>query len=386
MASITLERVSKRFPDGTLAVADVDLHVEEGEFVVLVGPSGSGKTTALRIVAGLEDATSGCVRIGDRVVNDLEPRDRDLAMVFQSYALYPHMDVESNMGFALRMQGVPKAQIRARTRAAAELLGISDLLAKRPRQLSGGQRQRVALGRAVVRQPQAFLMDEPLSNLDAKLRVDMRAYLARLHEELGTTTLYVTHDQVEAMTMGDRVAVMRDARMVQVDRPQALYTDPIDAFVAGFIGSPAMNLIVGRISDENGLALELGANRVPLSDDVLVARPALRAYAGREVIVGIRPETFAVSNNGHDPTLVLPVVMTEALGSDKLVHLDLDAPPSRETAEGAAGPGGLAAGHSMITARLDPAVVAVPGNALALIVDPALLHFFDRETELAIRG
>jgi multiple sugar transport system ATP-binding protein len=386
VASITLENVSKRFPDGTDAVVDVNLHVEEGEFIVLVGPSGSGKTTALRIVAGLEDASAGRVLIGDRVVNDVEPRDRDLAMVFQSYALYPHKTVEENMGFALRMQRVPKLEIRERTRAAAELLGIADLLAKRPRQLSGGQRQRVALGRAIVRQPQAFLMDEPLSNLDAKLRVDMRAYLARLHDELRTTTLYVTHDQVEAMTLGDRVAVMRDGRVVQVDEPGALYGRPADVFVASFMGSPAMNLVVGRIGDGDQLALELGSARLPLPDALLAERPALRSYAGREVVVGIRPETIVVSDNGHPPTLERPVLMTEALGSDILVHLDFDAPPPASASDGAAGPIGIDPGHTVIKARLAPAAIAVPGRRLPLVLDPAQLHFFDRTTGRAVRA
>ena len=386
MASITLENVSKRFPDGTDAVVDVNLHVEEGEFIVLVGPSGSGKTTALRIVAGLEDASAGRVLIGDRVVNDVEPRDRDLAMVFQSYALYPHKTVEENMGFALRMQRVPKLEIRERTRAAAELLGIADLLAKRPRQLSGGQRQRVALGRAIVRQPQAFLMDEPLSNLDAKLRVDMRAYLARLHDELRTTTLYVTHDQVEAMTLGDRVAVMRDGRVVQVDEPGALYGRPADVFVASFMGSPAMNLVVGRIGDGDQLALELGSARLPLPDALLAERPALRSYAGREVVVGIRPETIVVSDNGHPPTLERPVLMTEALGSDILVHLAFDAPPPASASDGAAGPIGIDPGHTVIKARLAPAAIAVPGRRLPLVLDPAQLHFFDRTTGRAVRA
>jgi multiple sugar transport system ATP-binding protein len=384
VASITFENVGKRFPDGTDAVVDVNLHVEEGEFLVLVGPSGSGKTTALRIVAGLEDATAGRVLIGDRVVNDVEPRDRDLAMVFQSYALYPHMTVGQNMGFALRMQHVSKAEIRVRTRDAAELLGIADLLGRRPRQLSGGQRQRVALGRAIVRQPQAFLMDEPLSNLDAMLRVEMRAYLARLHEELRTTTVYVTHDQVEAMTMGDRVAVMRDGRVVQVDAPEALYARPADVFVASFMGSPAMNLVVGRIDDCEPLELELGAARLPLPDAVLVERPALRSYAGQEVVVGIRPETIAVSDNGRPPTLERPVLMTERLGSDILAHLDLDAPAPGRRGEGAGGPLGLDPGHSIIKARLAPTAVAVPGRALPLILDPTHLHFFDRATGRAI--
>src|SRR3954453_7168851 len=248
MAGITYTSVHKRFPDGTLAVDDLDLEIRDGEFMVLVGPSGSGKSTALRMLAGLEESTDGEIRIGERVVDDLEPKDRDLAMVFQSYALYPHMTVAQNMGFALKMQGVDRAQIAARVQAAAAKLGIEPLLGRRPRQLSGGQPRRAALGRAIVRAPAAFLMDEPLSNLDAKLRVEMRAYIARLHGDLGATMVYVTHDQVEAMTMGDRVAVMREGRLEQCDTPRVLYNRPTNLFVASFIGSPSMNLVHGRLS------------------------------------------------------------------------------------------------------------------------------------------
>ena len=295
MASITLERVSKVFPDGTVAVSDLDLRVEDGEFVILVGPSGSGKSTALRMIAGLEDSSSGEIRIGDRVVTDVEPKDRDLAMVFQSYALYPHMTVEANMGFALEdAEGAALSRSRSACGRRRDMLGVSDLLHRRPRALSGGQRQRVALGRAIVRKPAAFLMDEPLSNLDAKLRVEMRTYIGRLHHELRTTTVYVTHDQVEAMTMGDRVAVMRAGRIVQADVPQALYEHPADLFVAGFMGSPAMNLVRARVERGAGGGLEavLGSQRLALTDAVLAQRPALAGYAGREVVIGIRPEAF----------------------------------------------------------------------------------------------
>ena len=286
MAGIVFEGVGKVFPDGTSAVCDLDLAVPDGEFCVLVGPSGSGKSTALRMVAGLEEVTTGTIRIGDRDVTDVAPRDRDIAMVFQSYALYPHMSVESNLGFALKMAGEAKPSIRDRVAAAGDRLGIGELLHRRPRALSGGQRQRVALGRAIVRAPQAFLMDEPLSNLDAKLRVEMRAYIARLHQELGTTVLYVTHDQVEAMTMGDRVAVMRDGRLEQVDTPQALYDRPANLFVAAFIGSPAMNLVRGRLEEDGGrLAVWLGAHRIALPG----ARPELYARASEDVIVGHPP-------------------------------------------------------------------------------------------------
>src|SRR4051794_23768011 len=263
MAPITFDEVSKVFPDGTTAVDRLSLGVGDGEFLILVGPSGSGKSTALRMLAGLEEVSTGEVRIGERVVNEVAPKDRDIAMVFQSYALYPHMTVERNMGFALKMSGEPKAQIRDRVGTVADKLGISDLLERRPGQLSGGQRQRVALGRAIVRSPSAFLMDEPLSNLDAKLRVEMRAYIARLHGELGATMVYVTHDQVEAMTMGDRVAVMRDGRLEQCDVPQALYDRPANVFVAAFIGSPSMNLLRGRLGhDVDGLWLTLGDQRI----------------------------------------------------------------------------------------------------------------------------
>src|SRR4051812_1494016 len=331
MAGITYTSVHKRFPDGTLAVDDLDLEIRDGEFMVLVGPSGSGKSTALRMLAGLEESTDGEIRIGERVVDDLEPKDRDLAMVFQSYALYPHMTVAENMGFALKMQGVDRAQIAARVQAAAAKLGIEPLLGRRPRQLSGGQRQRVALGRAIVRDPAAFLMDEPLSNLDAKLRVEMRAYLGRLHQELGTTTVYVTHDQTEAMTMGDRVAVMRDGRLEQCAPPQALYDQPANVFVAGFMGSPAMNLLRADLhADPDGEGYELahGSQRLRLPASVLAQRPGLAAYAGREVIVGVRPECVARSPNGPvaGRTLELDVALTEALGADVLVHADVDAP------------------------------------------------------------
>ncbi len=394
MASITLERVSKVFPDGTVAVSDLDLRVEDGEFVILVGPSGSGKSTALRMIAGLEDSSSGEIRIGDRVVTDVEPKDRDLAMVFQSYALYPHMTVEANMGFALKMQKVPAVQISERVREVAHMLGVSDLLHRRPRALSGGQRQRVALGRAIVRKPAAFLMDEPLSNLDAKLRVEMRTYIGRLHHELRTTTVYVTHDQVEAMTMGDRVAVMRAGRIVQADVPQALYEHPADLFVAGFMGSPAMNLVRARVERGAGGGLEavLGSQRLALTDAVLAQRPALAGYAGREVVIGIRPEAFQPTLNGAAHRLVMPVLLTEALGSDLLVHLDLDAAPVltgdmlaiSEELPGEALTGQHHPGHARITARIAPGASAHAGEALALSIDPTRIHFFDPDSELAI--
>src|SRR4051794_31805141 len=290
MAGLAFEGVCKVFPDGTTAVHELDLEVGDGELMILVGPSGSGKSTALRMLAGLEETSAGTIRIGGRVVNDVAPKDRDIAMVFQSYALYPHMDVAHNMGFALRMQRVDKASIGERVGSAARRLGLSELAARRPRALSGGQRQRVAGGRAIGREPQAFLMDEPLSNLDAKLRVEMRAYLARLRQELGTTTVYVTHDQVEAMTMGERVAVMNEGRLEQCDHPQALYDRPTNLFVAGFIGSPAMNFVRGSLEHSGagaGVDLVLGDQRLRLPAHV---PDAVLARGGSPVVVGIRPE------------------------------------------------------------------------------------------------
>jgi multiple sugar transport system ATP-binding protein len=376
MASIAFSGVSKVFPDGTRAVDALDLEIPDGGFTVLVGPSGSGKSTALRMVAGLEEASDGTIRIAERVVNDVPPKDRDVAMVFQSYALYPHMSVQDNLGFALRMQREPGERVRERVGGVARRLGIGDLLERRPRALSGGQRQRVALGRAIVRSPAAFLMDEPLSNLDAKLRVEMRAYIARLHQELGTTTLYVTHDQTEAMTMGDRVAVMRDGRLEQVDAPQALYDRPRNLFVAAFIGSPAMNLLRGRLEYVNGrVVVVLGGSRLVLSD----LSQAILRYIDEEVVLGIRPEALRVDEAGME----LEVVLAEALGSDLLVHLRTDAP--RVTVSDAfdgEDAGGL---ESRITARLPPDVRVATGDRLRVSVDPARLHVFDPETGLALR-
>ena len=367
MASIAFSGVSKVFPDGTKAVDGLDLDIEDGGFTVLVGPSGSGKSTALRMVAGLEEASSGQIRIADRVVNDVAPKDRDIAMVFQSYALYPHMSVEDNLGFALKMQGTPADSRATRASAVARRLGISELLARRPRALSGGQRQRVALGRAIVRQPQAFLMDEPLSNLDAKLRVEMRAYIARLHQELGTTTLYVTHDQTEAMTMGDRVAVMRDGRLEQIDEPQELYNRPANLFVAAFIGSPAMNLLRGRI---DGRHVVLGGQRLSLPFEAL-AGPG-------DVVVGIRPEAVHLGGD-----LELEVVLVEALGSDLLVHFKTDAP--RVTISDAFDGEDDAGLESRFTARLAPDLHVEVGDRLRLGVDPERMHLFDPESGVALR-
>src|SRR5438477_7813701 len=291
MAEIALEQLSKVYPDGTHAVTDLNLHVEDGEFVVLVGPSGCGKTTALRMVAGLEDISGGTVRIGDRVVNKLPPKDRDLAMVFQNYALYPHMSAYDNMAFGLKMRSLPKAEIRRRVQDAARVLGLETVLKKRPRTLSGGQRQRVAMGRAIVRQPQVFLMDEPLSNLDAKLRVQMRAEIARIQRDLAATTIYVTHDQVEAMTLGHRVAVMDKGVLQQVDVPQVLYDRPANLFVAGFIGSPAMNLFeASLVAEGDAASITVGHQRLVVGPRLLAERPELGRWIGRRVVAGIRPE------------------------------------------------------------------------------------------------
>jgi multiple sugar transport system ATP-binding protein len=397
MAAIRFDGVSKVFEDGTTAVDELSLDVGDGEFLILVGPSGSGKSTALRMLAGLEEVSAGEVHIGDRLVNDVAPKDRDIAMVFQSYALYPHMSVAGNMGFSLRMAHEPRPAIADRVGAVARKLGIGELLERRPRALSGGQRQRVALGRAIVRQPQAFLMDEPLSNLDAKLRVEMRAYISRLHSELGTTMVYVTHDQVEAMTMGDRVAVLRDGRLEQCDVPQALYDHPANVFVASFIGSPAMNLVHGRLSrDATGLSLTLGTHRLALPAAVLDARPGLDRVVGGDVIVGIRPEDFdVVEGVGGGDVVELPVVLTEAMGSDLLVHLELDAAPAmteslRETLDelGTVDPLlGETAGdeqRTTVVARLDPDTPAVAGRPLRLAIDLRRVHFFDPVSEAAI--
>src|SRR5215210_5642271 len=304
MAGVSFDDVSKIYPDGTRAVNDIDLGIDDGEFMVLVGPSGCGKTTALRMVAGLEDISEGVLKIGERVVNHVPSRDRDIAMVFQSYALYPHLSVYDNIAFGLKLKKVPKAEIDKRVQNAADVLGLEAFLKRKPRALSGGQRQRVAMGRAIVREPQAFLMDEPLSNLDAKLRVQMRAEIAKLQSDLGTTTVYVTHDQVEAMTMGDRVAVMRKGELQQVAAPQELYDHPVNLFVGGFIGSPAMNVLEARLEQSDGsLAVALGDQHVGLEEATLNERPALRDYTGREIVLGIRPENLedaALANGAPD--------------------------------------------------------------------------------------
>jgi|SRR5689334_22810408 multiple sugar transport system ATP-binding protein len=369
MAEVTLTGVTKTFPGGTVAVDNVDLEIADGELLVLVGPSGSGKTTVLRLTAGLEELTDGEIRIGDRVVNDLHPMDRDIAMVFQNYALYPHMTVRENIGFGLRLRHRPKAEIRERVDGAARKLALFELLSRKPGQLSGGQRQRVAMGRAIVRDPAAFLMDEPLSNLDAKLRVQMRAEIQRLQNELGTTTMYVTHDQVEAMTMGDRVAVMRDGRLIQVDTPQALYASPADLFVAGFIGSPAMNFVRARLEGSNGsLVASFGSSRLELPTRALPTAVAQRS--GGEVIVGLRPEHLELASSADGrPCLRAPVALTEPVGSQVIVHLDLDC---------------ASVGESDFCACLDSRSSCDRGEVVTLAVDPTTLHFFDPETEIAL--
>jgi multiple sugar transport system ATP-binding protein len=338
MAGVTFDQVSKVYPDGTRAVNAVDLAIEDGEFMVLVGPSGCGKTTALRMVAGLEEISEGVLRIGERVVNHVPSRDRDIAMVFQSYALYPHLSVYENIAFGLRLKKLPKDEIDRRVQSAAQTLGLQELLKRKPRNLSGGQRQRVAMGRAIVREPAAFLMDEPLSNLDAKLRVQMRAEISRLQHDLGVTTVYVTHDQVEAMTMGDRVAVMRKGEIQQVADPQSLYDRPVNLFVGGFIGSPAMNMVEAEIVRRNGgVAVEIGEQSLALDGDALAGKEAVRSYEGRRIVLGIRPEHLEDASLATeipaDRHLRGKVELREALGSELMVHFTVDGARAAQTDE-----------------------------------------------------
>ena len=399
MAEVTFEQVSKVYGDGTTAVSDLSLEVVDGEFMVLVGPSGCGKTTALRMVAGLEEISKGVLRIGDRVVNHVPSRDRDIAMVFQSYALYPHLSVYENIAFGLRLQKVPKSEVDKRVHDAARVLGLEQFLKRKPRALSGGQRQRVAMGRAIVRQPAAFLMDEPLSNLDAKLRVQMRAEIGRLQHDLGTTTIYVTHDQVEAMTMGDRVAVMRKGELQQVASPQELYDHPVNLFVGGFIGSPAMNMVEAQLVRQNGsLAAKLGSQTVTLDEAALQSRPALESYEGRDVILGIRPEDLEdatlTDGAGGQSRLRGNVVLTEALGSEVMVHFMVDAPPAltEDVKELAQDAGGDLAMEQARTGLQETTMVGrfgarsrvKEGEPTEVAVDTRSLHFFDRESGLGI--
>ncbi|HEY3727257.1 MAG TPA: sn-glycerol-3-phosphate ABC transporter ATP-binding protein UgpC [Solirubrobacteraceae bacterium] len=386
MAEIEITEVSKRYRDGTVAVRDFGLSVADGEFMILVGPSGCGKTTLLRMIAGLEEITAGTIRIGDRVVNDLTPRDRDIAMVFQNYALYPHMTVAKNMGFALRRSGVPGAEIRERVQHAAGLLGITDQLERKPSNLSGGQRQRVAMGRAIVRDPQAFLMDEPLSNLDAKLRIQMRAEIVRIQRRLSTTTVYVTHDQTEAMTLGDRLAVMRDGVLQQVGTPSELYERPRNLFVAGFIGAPAMNFLAGEIVD--------GSLRFPLATVRVadVVEGAAGAERSGRVIVGIRPEDFedaaVAGDRGRGVTVEAMIDVLESTGSDIYAHLslngenglgELDEPVLAELAQATVSDEGETAppGGPEVIARVDASSSLAEGRKGDLWLDISRIHLFD---------
>ena len=371
MAAIEFQGVSKIFPGGTRAVDGLDLSIAEGEFMVFVGPSGCGKTTALRMVAGLEEVSEGAILIGGRVVNEISPKERDIAMVFQNYALYPHMTVAENLAFGLKLRKVSKREIRSRVQAAAAILGLEDYLERKPGALSGGQRQRVAMGRAIVREPRAYLMDEPLSNLDAKLRVQMRAEIQSLQRTLGVTTIYVTHDQTEAMTMGDRIAVMRAGTLQQVDTPERVYQWPANEFVAGFIGSPAMNMVEARLTRSNGgLQVGFGEATLAIDDDLIAERPALLAYEGANLTLGIRPEDIEdeafVTGARSDRMLDTVCTLRVALGSEVLVHFQV--------------------GSASFVARVDPQTAAREGERLRLVVDTRRLHFFEPAGGLAIYG
>jgi multiple sugar transport system ATP-binding protein len=384
VADIEFQGVAKVYGDGTRAVDGLDLEINDGEFMVFVGPSGCGKTTALRMVAGLEEISEGTIRIGDRIVNAISPKDRDIAMVFQTYALYPHMTVEENLAFGLKLRKLSKLEIARRVHDAATVLGLEEFLQRKPRALSGGQRQRVAMGRAIVREPQAYLMDEPLSNLDAKLRVQMRAEIHKLQRELGVTTIYVTHDQVEAMTMGDRVAVMRSGHLQQVDNPERLYEHPANQFVAGFIGSPAMNMVEARLQrNGDGLVVRFGAYELGVAPELLSARPGLAAYDGATVVLGIRPEDFedAAFTTGAPPERTLETVtgLREALGSEVLVHFSIASSAASEVSE-------FIEAESIFVARVHPQTRAREGEPLRLVVDTKRLHFFDPESGEAIYG
>jgi multiple sugar transport system ATP-binding protein len=400
MANIALEELSKVYADGTKAVDSMTLGIDDGEFMVLVGPSGCGKTTALRMVAGLEDISGGVVRIGERVVNNLPSKDRDVAMVFQNYALYPHMTVYDNMAFSLTLKKVDKAEIDRRVKEAAAILGLEDFLKRKPKALSGGQRQRVAMGRAIVREPQAFLMDEPLSNLDAKLRVQMRAEIARIQRNLNVTTIYVTHDQVEAMTMGDRVAVMKKGVLQQVDAPQTLYDHPVNIFVAGFIGSPSMNMVMAKLERAEGAYfVTFGGYRLRVDDQVPANRPALERLADRDVVLGIRPEDMEdaslMPDAPADRRINATVDLREALGSEVLIHFQMSAPVviTEDTRELAVDVGAEAVesleqkareASSTFVAQLSPRTQVQEGDTMELFLDTSRLHFFDPETGLGI--
>jgi multiple sugar transport system ATP-binding protein len=393
VATIELDGVGKVYGDGTRAVTDLDIEVMDGEFLVLVGPSGCGKTTALRMVAGLEQVSEGEIRIDGRVVNRVPARDRDVAMVFQSYALYPHLTVAENIGFGLSLRRMPKADIERRVREVAEVLELVPHLRRKPRHLSGGQRQRVAMGRAIVRQPRAFLMDEPLSNLDAELRVQMRAQIARIQRDLGVTTVYVTHDQTEAMTLGDRVAVMRAGVLQQVGPPQDLYDRPVNLSVAGFIGSPGMNMVTAHleVGASGPATLRVGDQSLAVPASVLHARPRLRSYAGAAVVVGIRPEDMDDAEIvGAEPGTTITSVadLVEAMGSDVMVHFPLAAEPvltaeARERSEESGGTAGRRGG-TVLVGRFSPRTRVFEGRPVGVRVDTARLHFFDPASGSAI--
>ncbi len=399
MAQVAFERVSKIYPDGTRAVNDINLEIQDGEFMVLVGPSGCGKTTALRMVAGLEEISEGALKIGDRIVNHVPSRDRDIAMVFQSYALYPHLSVYENIAFGLRLRKMSKQELDERVHRAAKLLGLEEYLKRKPRALSGGQRQRVAMGRAIVREPAAFLMDEPLSNLDAKLRVQTRAEIAKLQSDLGVTTIYVTHDQVEAMTMGDRVAVMRKGELQQVDDPQTLYDQPVNLFVGGFIGSPAMNMLDAEILAQDGsLAAKVGDQTIALGLETLEHRPALRAYDGKRVILGIRPEDLEDAALEPDAPAASRIKgrleLREALGSEIMAHFAIkgghvETDETRELARDAGAEGteqqiGVREDETVVVGRFGARSRIKEGDEVTAVVDTRALHFFDPESGIGI--
>ena len=399
MSSITFQRVRKVYPGGTLAIHDVSIEVADGEFVVLVGPSGCGKSTLLRMVAGLEEVTEGTLQIGERVVNDVSPKDRDIAMVFQNYALYPHMSVFDNMAFGLKMRRMPREEIRRRVGEAAAILEISELMDRKPKSLSGGQRQRVAMGRAIVREPAAFLMDEPLSNLDAKLRVQMRSELGILHKRLQTTTLYVTHDQVEAMTMGDRVAVLRKAgeeqsNLQQIDTPRVLYDRPANLFVAGFIGSPSMNFVYGRIEARNGgHSLAFADEEIALPPSTLAERPSLASHSGSQLVVGVRPEAFEIDSpsaaESSAASISADATLVEQLGSEAYVHFSKPTPPVitpdiRELLEDEGSDVSSLGDRTKLVARVNPDSAPAAGDRIRLRIDVSKLHFFDDRSGAAI--
>ena len=391
MGAIDIKSAGKIYPNGTRALEDVSITINDGEFVVLVGPSGCGKTTLLRMVAGLEDITEGEISIGDKTVNDVAPKDRDIAMVFQNYALYPHMSVFDNMAFSLKLRKLPKDEIDKKVKDAAKTLEISELLDRKPKALSGGQRQRVAMGRAIVRNPQAFLMDEPLSNLDAKLRVQMRAELGQLHTQLQTTTLYVTHDQVEAMTMGDRVAVIRKGELQQIDTPREIYLNPRNIFVAGFIGSPSMNFVYADIGVKNGsIELSFGNDQIDYNGKKL---DELKAFENKEIVMGIRPEAFEDGNYANESefseSIKVSVSLLEQLGSDSYIHFYKDIKPVQTEAieEILADDGediSILGDNTKFIARINPNSTVVEGEEIELKIDPSKLHFFNPDTGDAI--